>query len=61
MVQDTYGAFAHGAIAPLVQLWAQRWVMELFRGPTLAFKDFCAAVTRAFAGLRPRETSEKEW
>jgi threonine synthase len=32
--------FAHKAIAPLVQLDTNEWVLELFRGPTLAFKDF---------------------
>lgn len=40
MLDDTYGAFAHKAVAPLVQLDTNEWVMELFRGPTLAFKDF---------------------
>ncbi len=40
MLQDTYGSFSHAAIAPLVQLGPNEWVMELFRGPTLAFKDF---------------------
>ncbi len=40
MIADTYGEFRHGAVAPLVQLEANQWVMELFHGPTLAFKDF---------------------
>ncbi|MDN6318551.1 MAG: threonine synthase [Marinobacter sp.] len=40
MLDDTYGVFAHKAVAPLVQLDTNEWVMELFRGPTLAFKDF---------------------
>ncbi len=40
MVEKTYEAFDHSAVAPLVQLGANEWVMELFRGPTLAFKDF---------------------
>ncbi|TNC82014.1 MAG: threonine synthase [Oleiphilus sp.] len=40
MVQDTYAQFDHKAVAPLVQLDSNEWVMELFRGPTLAFKDF---------------------
>jgi threonine synthase len=34
-----YGRFAHDAITPLVQLDARHWVLELFHGPTLAFKD----------------------
>ena len=40
MLDDTYKVFAHQAVAPLVQLDTNEWVMELFRGPTLAFKDF---------------------
>lgn len=40
MVEETYQVFDHSAVAPLVQLDANEWVMELFRGPTLAFKDF---------------------
>ena len=40
ILKDTYGAFAHTSVAPLRQLDANEWVMELFHGPTLAFKDF---------------------
>ena len=40
MVRETYAGFTHRAVAPLVQLDANEWLMELFRGPTLAFKDF---------------------
>ena len=40
MVQETYAVFGHKAVAPLVQLDSNEWVMELFKGPTLAFKDF---------------------
>ncbi|KKN01099.1 hypothetical protein LCGC14_1131140 [marine sediment metagenome] len=40
MLNETYGVFDHKAVAPLVQLDTNEWVMELFRGPTLAFKDF---------------------
>ncbi|MAM72905.1 MAG: threonine synthase, partial [Tistrella sp.] len=40
MIDDTYAGFGHKAVAPLKQLGANEWVMELFHGPTLAFKDF---------------------
>ncbi len=37
---DTYRDFRHPAVAPLLQLGPNEWVLELFHGPTLAFKDF---------------------
>ncbi|WP_151705222.1 threonine synthase [Nitrincola alkalilacustris] len=40
MVDETYAAFNHSAVAPLVELGTNEWVLELFHGPTLAFKDF---------------------
>jgi threonine synthase len=40
MVNDCYAQFRHPAVAPLVQLDHNEWVLELFQGPTLAFKDF---------------------
>jgi threonine synthase len=40
MIDDVYGAFGHKAVAPLQQLDHNEYVLELFHGPTLAFKDF---------------------
>lgn len=40
LIDSAYDAFRHDAIAPLVQLGHNEWVLELFQGPTLAFKDF---------------------
>jgi threonine synthase len=40
MVADTYRGFHHPATAPLVQLDDNLWLMELFHGPTIAFKDY---------------------
>ncbi len=40
ILADTYAQFRHNAIAPLVQIGTNQWVLELFHGPTLAFKDF---------------------
>ena len=34
-----YGSFSHAAVTPLTQLDNQQWLLELFHGPTLAFKD----------------------
>lgn len=40
LIDETYAEFRHPAVAPMVQLAPNEWVMELFHGPTLAFKDF---------------------
>ena len=39
LTSEAYGRFAHKAVTPLVQLDEQHWLLELFHGPTLAFKD----------------------
>lgn len=39
IVEDAYGSFKNEAVVPLVQLDERAWVLELFHGPTLAFKD----------------------
>lgn len=36
---QAYGRFSHAAVTPLVQIDQQHWLLELFHGPTLAFKD----------------------
>ena len=36
---EAYATFRHPAVCPLVQIGPNRWVLELFHGPTLAFKD----------------------
>ena len=39
MANEAYATFRHPAVCPLVQLDAGVWMLELFHGPTLAFKD----------------------
>ena len=36
---QAYGRFSHAAVTPLVQLDHRHFLLELFHGPTLAFKD----------------------
>lgn len=41
IIADVYNnSFNHSAVAPLVQVGPNTWIMELFHGPTLAFKDY---------------------
>jgi threonine synthase len=39
MARESYARFGHPAVTPLVQIDSNLWVLELFHGPTLAFKD----------------------
>ena len=39
MAHEAYATFGHPAVAPLVEIGPNRFVLELFHGPTLAFKD----------------------
>ena len=40
LIEKSYGNFRHEDIAPLVKTGDNEWILELFHGPTLAFKDF---------------------
>lgn len=39
LCERAYGRFSHAAVTPLKQFDEQQWLLELFHGPTLAFKD----------------------
>lgn len=39
MVEEAYATFRHEAVAPLVQVAPNHFILELFHGPTMAFKD----------------------
>lgn len=52
LIQDAYAQFRHPAICPLIQLAPHLHLLELFHGPTLAFKDFALQlVGRMFAHI----------
>jgi threonine synthase len=39
IIEESYATFRHAAVTPLTQIHHQEYVLELFHGPTLAFKD----------------------
>ena len=56
LTAKAYGRFAHAAVTPLTQLDERQWLLELFHGPTLAFKD----VALQLLGLLFEEFLERE-
>lgn len=44
VTRDAYASFTHPAVAPMVQLAPNTWLMELYHGPTLSFKDYALQV-----------------
>ncbi len=44
LLAKAYAGFGHAARAPLTQLAANHFLLELFHGPTLAFKDFAMQI-----------------
>ena len=61
MTESAYRGFRHAATAPLVQIEPNLFALELFHGPTLAFKDFAMqwlgrAMNRALGRRKARAT-----
>lgn len=44
IIEDSYREFDHPQVAPLSKLADNEWILELYHGPTLAFKDFALQV-----------------
>ena len=59
IIDRAYANFRHTAIAPLVQTDHNEWVMELFQGPTLAFKDFALQFLGQLFDLLLKKRGEK--
>ena len=59
MAREAYGSFRHPATAPLVQLGASLFVLELFHGPTLAFKDLAMQLVARLMDHVLRERAER--
>ena len=59
MGAEAYAGFAHPATAPLAQLGPDSWLLELFHGPTLAFKDYAMQLlARMFDAVLARRGQE---
>ncbi|HEY5281091.1 MAG TPA: threonine synthase [Pseudolabrys sp.] len=59
MAQEAYGTFRHPATAPLVQLNPGLFVLELFHGPTLAFKDLAMQLVARLMDHALRQRKER--
>ena len=44
ITRAAYAQFGHEDVAPLVEIGDGHWLLELFHGPTLSFKDFALQV-----------------
>lgn len=58
-ITRAYAGFRHQAVAPLVQLDESLWLMELFHGPTLAFKDVALQLLGQLYDLVLKERGER--
>jgi threonine synthase len=59
MAREAYGTFRHPATAPLVQVGSNLFVLELFHGPTLAFKDLAMQLVARLMDHVLRERGER--
>lgn len=50
LLTRAYARFDHPAVAPLIEVAPRRWVLELFHGPTLAFKDHAMQILGPLIG-----------
>jgi threonine synthase len=59
IIEKSYQNFAHSAIAPVKQIGNKEFLLELFHGPTLAFKDFALQFLGNLLDYLLRENGEK--
>lgn len=63
ILNDTYGIkagiFGHKSISPMVQIDDNIWIMELFHGPTIAFKDIALQLLGRFFDFILKKHNQK--
>jgi len=59
IIERAYRTFAHDARCPLKQLAPNHYLLELFHGPTLAFKDVAMQLIGQMFETKLRERGEK--
>ncbi len=59
IIEQSYARFSHRAIAPLRLLSNNEWLLELYHGPTLAFKDFALQLLGALLDYVLRKNNQK--
>ncbi|MBV8548506.1 MAG: threonine synthase [Alphaproteobacteria bacterium] len=59
LLNKAYGVFNHPDITPLTQMDDRLWLLELFHGPTLAFKDVALQFLGQLLGHFLREKRER--
>lgn len=59
IVAATYATFDHPDVVPLTDLGDGRWLLELFHGPTLAFKDIALQLVGRLFDQQLRERAER--
>ncbi|MDQ2065825.1 threonine synthase [Xinfangfangia sp. CPCC 101601] len=59
LLAKAYAGFGHAARAPLVQLAPNHFLLELFHGPTLAFKDFAMQIIGQMMQAALAKTGER--
>ncbi|HKJ54991.1 MAG TPA: threonine synthase [Nitriliruptoraceae bacterium] len=59
VLDEAYAGFQHQGVAPLSQLGPNEWLMELWHGPTLAFKDVAMQVLGRLYDLVLAQTGDR--
>jgi threonine synthase len=59
MIREAYDGFGHPDVAPLVELAPGEYLLELFHGPTLAFKDVAMQLLARLMDYVLAERSER--